>query len=256
MSYNGFMASRKSFKFNYDAPVTNTFVLGTIFIFVLNLLVKNTDLNSMFFMCPTSTSGTMPFSFSKIADYFKLVLYVFGGTEKSVLFTNLLLIMLLSPQMEELYGSVSIGLMYVISAVFAGVLNVFLGKAPVCGADSIIFMLIVLDVLACFKSKSINCSAIVVVVVFICVQVFRKNPNGTVGIIIIIAGGICGSLLAFCALPKARAKKSAAASVTSGPKKVKSSSYSYKSRSEKIMEQNARRKQEDDDSTVVGTLKF
>ncbi|MBR5647047.1 MAG: rhomboid family intramembrane serine protease [Treponema sp.] len=230
------MASRKSFKFNYDAPVTNTFVLGTIFIFVLNLLIKNTDLNSMFFMCPTGASGTMPFSFSKVTDYFKLLLYVFGGTEKSILFTNLLLIMLLSPQMEELYGSVAIGIMYVIAAVFTGVLNVLFGKAPVCGADSIIFMLIVLDVLACFKSKSINCSAVVVVAVFICVQVFRQNPNGAVGIIITVAGGICGSLFAFIALPKARAKKSAAASVTSSPKRVK--------------------KQESDDATVVGTLRF
>lgn len=234
------MASKKSINFDYDAPVTNTFVLSAIIIFVVSIFVKKIDIESTWFICPTCKTGELPFVLSRIFDYFKLFLYVLGGTDKLILFTNLLLLMLLSPQMEDLYGSVTIGVMYFISAVFTGVLNVCFCKNVISGADSIIFMLIVLDVMACFKKRTISCSALVVVAVFICVQVFKKNPNGMIGIIVTVAGGLCGSLFAFLALPKARAKKSAAASATP-VKKSKSKPTTYSS---------------DDDATVVGTLKF
>lgn len=255
------MATKKlNIKFNYQSKVINSFVIITLLLYVLDVVVFKNKLNSSILPCPTNSSGNMQFSYFRY--YLKLFIYVFGATDKLILFTNLLFIILLGPQMEEQYGSVMIGIMMFISAIFAGVLNACFCKEPMLGADPIIFMLIILDVLLCCKKKTINCTTFLLVIIFICVQVFRNSSNGAVGNIIVIAGGLCGSLFAFLALPRVKVQRNTTKVETRKP--VKSSSTStYKSRTDRIMEQNAKNEKQskkkapsDDDATIVGTLRF
>ena len=94
------------------------------------------------------------------------------------------------------------------------------------------------------RSK-ISASAIAVIALFVCMELFSKNPNGAVGVAIVCAGGLCGSLFAFLTSPKAhKAKKSEAAMAEF--RDEASPRFSVKST----------RKPSADETTVVGTLEL
>ncbi len=120
-----YMAKKKfnlNIKVAYDAPVTLTFVIVCALIFLLNMLLakggKSLGLEN-YLASPTTQTGLMPFIPSAPVSYVRLLFYIFGSGAAgnavaggaSLLFTNLILIMLLGPAMEERYGSVIIGIM-------------------------------------------------------------------------------------------------------------------------------------------------
>ena len=117
--------AKKKFNLNvkvaYDAPVTLTFVIVCALIFLLNMLMakggKSLGLEN-YLASPTTQTGVMPFIPSAPVSYVRLLFYIFGSGAAgnavaggaSLLFTNLILIMLLGHAMEERYGSVIIGI--------------------------------------------------------------------------------------------------------------------------------------------------
>lgn len=256
--------AKKKFKLNlkvsYDAPVTLSFVIICVILFLINnFLIKNAALGKTF-SSPTSVSGALPFIVSQPVSYLRLLLYIFGADEGSVLITNLILIMLLGPAMEERYGSVIIGIMIFVSALFAGVLNACFCTESLVGAVPVVCMMIFLNAFMSFSKKTFPLSFAAVIVLFICLEIF--SGAGAVRIIICIAGGLCGSLFAFLTSPKVKAasKENAGSSATSRRSGLLS-------RAEKIayaeeLDRNSPRNQkrssdsDDDETTVVGTLKF
>ena len=84
------MGKKKSkLKFSYDAPVSLSFAIITILLFIIdNFLLKGESrgmLNSKWLLTPTSLEGTLPFVFNKVISYFRLLLHVFGGKDKVIL---------------------------------------------------------------------------------------------------------------------------------------------------------------------------
>lgn len=269
-----FMAKKKfnlNIKVAYDAPVTLSFVIICALIFLLNMLLAKSGKAVGFekiFASPTSQSGVLPFIPSSPISYVRLFFYIFGSggaagaaaAGASVLFTNLILIMLLGPAMEERYGSVIIGIMIFVSALFAGVLNACFCQACLVGAVPLVSMMIFLNAFMSFSKKKFPLSFAAVMVLFVLLQIF--SGSGAVQIIICIAGGLCGSLFAFLTSPKMKAEKKASKSAGSSSG---SSGGGFLSRAEKAryaeeLDRNSPRNKksydDDDDTTVVGTLKF
>ncbi|MBP5568442.1 MAG: rhomboid family intramembrane serine protease [Treponema sp.] len=259
------MARKKiSLKFEYDAPVTLSFIVITVLIFVISLIAKDAKIQSLL-VAPTNAAGKAPFSFSNIKSILGLFLYIFGGADPALLFTNLLFIALIGPSMEERYGSFIIGIMMFVSALFAGVLNACFCKYPMSGCSAVVFMLVLLNAMMYFSKNKITGTSVSMIILFILREVYIKNPNKAVGVIIILAGGLCGSLFAFLASPKARSERKTGVTVEPYKKPKAKKSSSYKSREDRIMEKNKKASaskakrpapSSDSDATVVGTLKF
>ena len=206
------MKKKLKLKFQYDSPVMLTFAFITLIIFILDTFVFKGKLKDVWLITPTAAGGQFPFAFSDLRSILRLFIHVFGYTESPVLVCNLIFILLLGPQMEDRYGSVIIGIMIFVSALFSGVLNACFCTNAVSGAEPVVFMLILLWTMMQLSRSKISASAIAVIALFITMLVFRKNPNGVVGVAVVAAGGLCGSLFAFLASPKARkAKKNEAA---------------------------------------------
>ena len=265
--------SKKKFNLNikvaYDAPVTLTFVIVCALIFLLNMLLaksgKAVGLEKIF-ASPTSQAGVLPFIPGAPLSYVRLLFYIFGSGAAgnavaggaSLLFTNLILIMLLGPAMEERYGSAIIGIMIFVSALFSGVLNACFCENCLVGAVPVVSMMIFLNAFMSFSKKKFPLSFAAVMVLFVLLQIF--SGAGAVQIIICIAGGLCGSLFAFLTSPKMKAEKKA--SKSSGD----SGRGGFLSRAEKAryaeeLDRNSPRNKksyddDDDETTVVGTLKF
>ena len=265
--------AKKKFNLNikvaYDAPVTLTFVIICAIIFLLNMLMakggKSLGLEN-YLASPTTQTGVMPFIPSAPVSYVRLLFYIFGSGAAgnavaggaSLLFTNLILIMLLGPAMEERYGSAIIGIMIFVSALFSGVLNACFCQTSLVGAVPVVSMMIFLNAFMSFSKKKFPLSFAAVMVLFVLLQIF--SGAGAVQIIICIAGGLCGSLFAFLTSPKMKAEKKA--SKSSGD----SGRGGFLSRAEKAryaeeLDRNSPRNKksyddDDDETTVVGTLKF
>ena len=248
------MAKKKSkvkYKFSYDAPVSLSFVIITIVLFLLDAFVLKNKLNETILLTPTVAGSALPFSLKNPVSYLQLLLHVFGGVDKAILFSNLILIVLLGFEMEVRYGSVVIGIMVFVSALFSGVLSACFCKASVSGAQPVIFMLIILDILMHLTKRTISASAVVVICLFVAGQFFAENPNGAVGVLITVAGGLCGSLFAFMASPKARAAKK--------QQKIDDRIAEIDAQSPRFAKQNKKNKKSEDsssDETVIGTIEF
>ena len=266
------MAKKKfhlNIKVAYDAPVTLTFVFICVIIFLLNIFFvksgKNLGLEKIF-ASPTSQAGVLPFIPTVSLSYVRLLLYIFGSSGAgdiasggaSVLFTNLILIMLLGPAMEERYGSVIIGIMMFVSALFSGVLNACFCETSLIGAVPVVSMMIFLNAFMSFSKKKFPLSFAAVMILFVVLQIF--DGAGAIRIIICIAGGLCGSLFAFLTSPKMKAEKKTYSSAADNTKKR----GGLLNRAEKIayaeeLDRNSPRNKkpdDDDETTVVGTLKF
>ena len=264
--------SKKKFKLNlkvsYDAPVTLSFVIICAVLFLLNsFLIKNGGLGKLL-ASPTTQAGTLPFIVKQPVSYLRLFLYIFGTGqtagamtgEGSVLITNLILIMLLGPSMEERYGSVIIGIMIFVSALFSGVLNACFCTESLVGAVPVVSMMIFLNAFMSFSKKTFPLSFAAVVVLFVFLEIF--SGAGAVKVIICIAGGLCGSLFAFLTSPKVKAAKKEASGGAAPGRGGLLSRAERVAYAEELDSQSPRNKNNrsssynDDETTVVGTLKF
>ena len=254
--------AKKKFNLNikvaYDAPVTLSFVIICAIIFLLNvLLAKSGKAGGLekIFASPTSQAGVLPFIPSAPVSYVRLFFYIFGAGDPSVMFTNLILIMLLGPAMEERYGSVIIGIMIFVAALFSGVLNACFSESSLVGSLPLVSMMIFLNAFMSFSKKKFPLSFAAVMVLFVLLQVF--TGAGAVRIIICIAGGLCGSLFAFLTSPKMKAeKKSAKSSGRSGGLLNRAEKIAYAEELDRNSPRNRKSSDDDDETTVVGTLKF
>lgn len=204
------MAKRKV-KFIYDAPVTLTFSLVCIVVFLIDTFLLKNYLAQHILLSPTSGSGLMPFSFSDPVSYPRLILYVFGSESITLLLANLVLILLLGPFVEEYYGSVVVGIMMAVSILFSGVINACFCVTSLQGPTVIVFMMIFLNGFIAISKKKLPLSFIVVCLMIIAFGWLENKPAGIasslVTVLINVAGGLCGSLIACLASPKARATK-------------------------------------------------
>lgn len=257
--------SKSKISILYDAPVTVTFALIVIFVFLVDGAIFKGELSSKYLLAPTAVNGENPFSFKAPLSYVQMLFHVVASVEQTTLLSNVIIILLLGPFLEEKYGSVIIGLMMVLSALLSGVLNASFCLAGTSGADSIVFMFVLLNSYLSVSKKKIPLSAVIVLILFISGEFFAKNPNGFIGILVNIAGGLCGSLLAFLTSPKARAaKKTEKNSGGNGSNFANDEKYTDFNL-EALDEDSPRfkfgkkkkkssKKSSDDDTTVIGTI--
>ena len=198
------MAKKKiKIKFSYDSPVALSFAIITVLVYLLNTLVLKGKIDS-FFYAPTAASGEFAFNFKEAASYLRLVLYQFGYFDLYFLFRDLIIILLLGQILEERYGSVIMGLMMFFSSLFSGVLNACFCTGKIYGAASIVIMMVFLNTLTSISKKNVSILSVATIALVVCSEFFTKS-HGFLGVIVSVAGGLCGSLFAFLASPKARA---------------------------------------------------
>ena len=121
------------------------------------------------------------------------------------------------------------------------------------GAVPLVSMMIFLNAFMSFSKKKFPLSFAAVMVLFVLLQIF--SGAGAIGIIICIAGGLCGSLFAFLTSPKMKAEKKASKSGSGGGLLNRAEKIAYAEELDRNSPRN-RKSYDDDETTVVGTLKF
>ncbi len=197
---------KKKIPFSYNAPVTLTFSILCVLVLLTDRFILDGTLIPAIFTAPACMTEKNGFNWNYVLDYVRLFTHVLGHADWTHLLGNLAYILLLGPLMEERYGSKMLALMIVVTSLVTGVLNVCLIPSVLLGASGICFMLIVLSSLNVITRNKIPLTFVFLVAVYIAKEFSGAKTAETSNISVVahIAGGLCGSLFGFLAVPKAK----------------------------------------------------
>jgi membrane associated rhomboid family serine protease len=177
-------------RLHYNAPVVLTFSLLALAVLVLDRWFWRLLTESLFVTAP-------PFSVLDPLDYVRLVSHTLGHASLGHLFSNLTMLLLLGPILEERYGSADMLKMMALTGLFVGTLNAVIGRNGLLGASSIVFMFITLISIVDLRRGSIPVSFVLVAIVFVGNEIVNAFGPDNISQAGHIAGALLGALFGF-----------------------------------------------------------
>ena len=189
-------------KIRYNSPSVLTFA----FLCALVLILSQTVLRSLtenWFMVP----GNKAFSPGNLRCWITLVTHVIGHANWSHLVSNFSFILLIGPILEETYGSLSLLLMMLITALVTGILNIIFSSSALLGASGIVFMMILLSSFTNFNKGEVPLTFILVLILYLGRELFNAfgstgDSSNNISQFTHIVGGFIGSLFGFFRVPR------------------------------------------------------
>ena len=177
-------------KLDYNAPVVLTFALLSAGVMVLSNSTGG-GIGQSFF----STQPGMPWD--DIVTYFRLFSHIFGHANWEHLFGNFSIILLIGPLLEEKYGSRTMLIMILVTALITSLLNNFFFPTGLMGASGIVFMMILLSSFANLKQGHIPLTFVIIVVLYLGREIYNTLKMDNISQFAHILGGVCGSIFGF-----------------------------------------------------------
>ena len=177
-------------RIQYNSPVILTYALLSLLVLGISALTagRSNQLLFMVYRAPPTDPLT----------YIRVVGHVLGHADFSHFLGNFLLILLIGPMLEEKYGSITMLIMIVITALVTGISFKVASFGSLLGASGVAFMLILLSSFVNLKRGMIPLTFILVVIAYIGQEVYRGfTLNNNVSYLTHIIGGLCGAVLGF-----------------------------------------------------------
>ena len=197
-------------RISYNAPVVLTFAVAAVAVYLLPV-----ETRGEWFSAQPSIEG--------LNGYIGLFSHVLGHVSWAHLIGNFTLILLLGPLLEERFGSFSLLLMILVTALVTGLINATISDARLIGASGIVFMMILLASTANIRQGEIPLTFIAVAVIYLggeLVSAFDKDQISQMGHLI---GGVTGAAFGFLSA------KASHRSIATTPKKSNQSVLAKKS---------------------------
>ncbi|MBC5738326.1 rhomboid family intramembrane serine protease [Lawsonibacter faecis] len=177
-------------KLHYNSPVILTFFLVSLTALLLGLATggwTNTHLFSVY------RSPMTPLFFVRLFGH------VLGHAGWDHFMGNMLLLLVVGPPMEEKYGSKTLLVGILLTAVISGALQcLFFPGTLLLGASGIVFMLIMLSSLAGMKNGSVPITLILVALLYMGKEVYAALfVQSNVANFMHLVGGACGTAFGF-----------------------------------------------------------
>jgi len=186
-------------KIKYNSPTVLTFAFISVVVLILSQTLLS-FLTEQWFTAP----GRGSFSSGSLRHWVTLFTHVLGHAHWPHLVSNLSFILLIGPILEETYGSFSLFIMFCITALVTGLLNVLFFSSGLLGASGIVFMLILLASFSNFKKGEIPLTFILVFVLYFGRELYQFFASDTRNISMFahFIGGLIGSLFGFFRVPR------------------------------------------------------
>lgn len=173
-------------KLQFNSPIILSFFFISLVSLILGTLSGGVSTATAFSVYRSSLLNPL--------TYIRFVGHIFGHANAAHFFNNMLLLLVVGPPLEQLYGSKTMAVGILITALTTGILQfaAFPGTA-LLGASGVVFMLIMMSSLSGAKSGQIPITLILVAIMYLGQEVYsiffiRDN----VANLIHIVGGICG----------------------------------------------------------------
>lgn len=179
-------------KIKYNAPVVLSFVFLSAFILLLTQTLFH-SLIPMWFTAP----GKGAFNPSSGRNWMDLFLHVLGHANWNHLVGNILIMLIVGPMLEGIYGSWPLLLMMVITAFMTGLTNILFFSSSLLGASGVVFMMILLASFTNFRKGEIPLTFILVLVFYLGNEFISSFKPDSIAHFAHIIGGFCGSIFGF-----------------------------------------------------------
>jgi len=180
---------KKVIKLQYNSPVILTFALISFGVLLLNSFTGGRSNTLLFSVYRSSLAN--PFT------YPRFFLHVLGHSSFSHYMSNIMVLLVAGPALEERYGSRNMFWAIVVTAFVTGMIQwLFFPGTALLGASGIVFMMIVMMSLSGMKSGCIPITLILVLVLYIGGEIidgFTLRDN--VSQLTHVVGGLCGACL-------------------------------------------------------------
>ncbi len=180
---------KNAVRLTYNSPVILTFSLACVAIWLLGIGIPNFQVQ--FF------SASPVLSFSHPWTLIGLLTHCLGHANWNHLLSNLTLILLLGPLVEEKYGSRVLLVLIGITALITGVSNALLFNSGLMGASGIVFMLILLGATANSAQGDIPLTFILVTLLFLGQELIASFREDSISQFAHLLGGACGGFFGF-----------------------------------------------------------
>ena len=179
------MASKKKFKLTYNCPVVLTYAAICLALVLVDMLTQGW-LNANVMICRGHPSWLDPMT------YVRCVTYFFGHSGWSHYASNMLLMLLVGPVVEEKYGSGNLAFMILITGIASGIVNSLFFDTGIIGASGIVFMMIILSAFTNMRKGEIPLSLILVAAIYLGREIVSAFTPDTVSQFGHIIGGLFG----------------------------------------------------------------
>ena len=173
----------------YNSPVVLSFALLSLGVLLLGTLTRGRS-NVLLFSVYRS-------SLLQPLTYPRFFLHVLGHADFSHYISNMMLILVVGPPLEEKYGSRPLLWAIAVTALVSGLVHwLFFPGTALLGASGIVFMMIVMSSLAGMKDGAIPITLILVLVLYVGGEVVKGvTLSDNVSQLTHVIGGLCGAFL-------------------------------------------------------------
>ncbi len=176
-------------RLQYNAPVILTFVLLSGVVLFLDALTGGITTDKLF--CVYRSSPLDPLS------YVRVFLHILGHGNFDHYASNMLMILVLGPMVEERYGTRNTLFLFAVTALVTGLLHSILSpQTALLGASGIVFMLIFLASLSGMQKHKIPLTLLLVAGLYFGQEIYHGLFRAdNVSQLTHIVGGCCGVVL-------------------------------------------------------------
>ena len=180
---------RRSLRLHYNSPVVLTFSLLGLLVLGLKVLTGGEIITKLF--------SVYHCSLLDIWAYPRFVLHVLGHNSFQHYLSNIMLILVVGPPLEEKYGSRPLLWAMFITALVSGMVHwLFFPGTALMGASGIVFMMIVMSSLGGMKDGYIPLTLILVLVLYVGGEIVDGIAlSDNVSQLTHVIGGLCGAVL-------------------------------------------------------------
>ena len=135
------------------------------------------------------------FKVFNITTWFPIISHAIGHADFAHYIGNFSLLLLLAPGLEKKYGSSNILMMFILTALFTGILHLLLFTGGVLGASGNVFMIIILSSFSTVKDDGkIPFTLIVVSCLYFGKEIVSSFSPDNIYHFGHIIGGVCGGI--------------------------------------------------------------
>ena len=182
---------RPTLKLSYNAPVALTFAILALIALILDGITNGWTTVNLFSVYRSSLSAPL--------TWVRFFGHVLGHSGYAHYIGNIVLILVLGPNLEDRFGSWNLLWAIVVTAVISGVVQfVFFPGTMLLGASGIVFMMILLSSFGGVRNGVIPITLILVAVCYLGGELWDAIfVSDNVSQLTHIIGGLCGTVLGF-----------------------------------------------------------
>lgn len=183
-------------RIQYNSPVVLNFAFLSLLVLLLDKFTLGWTTQRLFCVYRSSLRDVL--------TYPRFFLHVLGHSGWEHYSGNILLMLVIGPQLEDRYGSRSLLLCITVTAFITGIIQwVFFPGTALMGASGIVFMMILMASMGGGRSGGIPLTLILVTIFYIGGEISTAlSAADNISQLTHVIGGICGAVFGFAMLRK------------------------------------------------------